>query len=244
MKLLVAICFLEVCAAAQPASGRLEFEVATVKPSNADENSSGWTTAKVSTRMRNFTLRRLILTAYQMTDAQVSGGPKWMGSDRYDIDAKPPEAADTPQLLDMLKTLLAERFQLKLHSEKKDISGYALVVAKGGLKIPPLEGDGGAQTGMGRGVIDAKRTHFDKLAELLGRTLGVPVADQTGVAGGFDFKLEWSPDDRAQKAGDAGASIGPSLFTALQETLGLKLESRKASMDVLIVDNAEKPGEN
>ena len=215
---------------------QVEFEAASIHPSTAEEGSSTWTTAKGSLRMQNFSLRRMILTAYSLSDAQIEGGPKWMDSERFDLMAKPAAAATTPQLLEMLQTLLADRFKLVLHREKKEIGGYALTIAKGGMKIQAVEDSGSAQSSSGGGKIDAKMVHMAKLAEMLERDLRAPVVDATGVTGAFTFRLEWMPDDRG--------TTGPSLFTAIQETLGLKLESRKVMADVLIVDSAEKPADN
>lgn len=159
------------------------------------------------------------------------------GRDRFEINAKAEGPAKDPELLEMLRTLLAEQFQLAIHHEQKIAPAYALVVAKSGLKIKPVEGATGSSSKGGRGVMTAKGVTMAKLAETLSRNLGAPVADLTETAGAFDFKLEWSVEGDANDAQSA-------LFEALQSQLGLKLESRKLPVDVIVVDKAEKPSEN
>jgi uncharacterized protein (TIGR03435 family) len=231
----ISVLLLALAAAAAGAQPRVEFEVASIHASSAEEGSSSWSTAQGSLRMVNFSLRRMIMTAYQISDAQLTGGPKWIDSARFDLLAKPPEASTNPQLLAMLQTLLADRFKLELHHERKEIPGYSLVVSRGGLKVPRVE-EGKSQTGIGNARIEAKATGCDKLAELLARVLGAPVTNNTNVEGAYDFTIEWSPDGKD--------TTGPSLFTALQEKLGLKLESRKVMNDVIVVESADKPSEN
>jgi uncharacterized protein (TIGR03435 family) len=170
-------------------------------------------------------------------DNQVAGGPKWLDEDRFDINAKAEGPANGLQLLVMLQTLLAERFQLVLHHEEKIASAYALVLAKSGLKIQPVDGAGGSHSNGGKGKITAQGITMAALADTLTRNVGSPVVDLTGVSGAYDFTLEWStegdPDD-----------VQSALFAALQQQLGLKLEMRKLPLDLLVVDRAEKPSEN
>jgi uncharacterized protein (TIGR03435 family) len=137
----------------------------------------------------------------------------------------------------MLQTLLADRFQLVIHHEQKVAPAYALVLAKSGLKIKPVEGATGSSSRSGRGVITAKGLTMAKLADRLSRNLRAPVADLTETPGAFDFKLEWSIE------GDKD-DLQSSLFAALQSQLGLKLEARKLPIDMIVVDKAEKPSEN
>jgi uncharacterized protein (TIGR03435 family) len=233
---------------AQPSATPKAFEVASIKPSNAEPGSSGWHSDRGGLlRMNNQTLRSLIVIAYSLYDAQVSGGPKWLATDRFDINAKAegPTGDSEQPLREMLQSLLADRFKLSFRREKKDMAGYALAVAKGGLKIQPVEADGSRSSG-GRGKITAQGASMPKLAELLSRRLSIPVEDATGVAGVFNLTLEWAPEEQGLKATatSTDAPAGPSIFTALQEQLGLKLESRKIPMDVLVIDRAEKPTEN
>jgi uncharacterized protein (TIGR03435 family) len=212
------------------------FEAAAIKPSKEAVRGITWDTGPGRIDVRG-TLKGLIWVAYQVKDYQVAGGPKWLDEDRFEINAKAEGAANDPQLLAMLQTLLADRFQLVIHHEQKVAPAYALVLAKSGLKIKPVEGATGSSSRSSRGVITAKGLTMAKLADRLSRNLGAPVADLTETPGAFDFKLEWSIE------GDKD-DVQSSLFAALQSQLGLKLESRKLPIDMIVVDKAEKPSEN
>jgi uncharacterized protein (TIGR03435 family) len=147
----------------------------------------------------------------------------------------------------MLKTLLAERFQLTVHRDSKLVSGYTLVVSKDGLKMRADGTEGKSGWNGRRGSIAAERVTMAKLADSLGRILNSRVVDQTNLSGVFTFKLEFDPESvRLAPApeGPAEAPIGPSLFTVLQRQLGLKLEARKEPIEVVVVDKAEKLAEN
>jgi uncharacterized protein (TIGR03435 family) len=159
-----------------------------------------------------------------------------------------------------LRALLAERFQLTLHRETKEQSVYALVVAKGGPKLQQGQakeatGPRGPMMRMGRGELSGQGVELEMLTRTLSSQLGRTVIDRTGLKGNFDFKLTWTPDP-GQSAGPpgglpAGADAppppdpnGPSVFTALQEQLGLRLESQKGPVEMLVIDRVEKPSEN
>jgi uncharacterized protein (TIGR03435 family) len=150
----------------------------------------------------------------------------------------------------MLQTLLAERFQLKLHHSSKMVAGHSLAVAKGGLKVRPVEVTGSQRNKMnwGKGRLLAERASMARLADALTRILGAPVIDKTGISGEYTFQLEWAPEGSQPMAvpvtTSAETPTGPSLFTVLQQDLGLKLEPTKAPIEVLIIDRAEKPTEN
>jgi uncharacterized protein (TIGR03435 family) len=140
----------------------------------------------------------------------------------------------------MLQSLLAERFQLKLHRETKEVPMYALVVGKTGLKIK--EGEFGRSSTSGSpGHLTAQKMPIAKLADFLSGQLGSPVTDMTGMKGFFDFTLEWAPDSRPGEAGAITDSApGASVFTAVQERLGLKLEGRKGPVEMLVIEHVEK----
>jgi uncharacterized protein (TIGR03435 family) len=224
------------------------FEAASIKPSNAKDDTSSWNSRLGYLVMRNQTLNALIRIAYDMEADQVTGGPKWLDTDRFDVEAKAAGPAKDPELLTMLQTVLAERFQLKFHRETKLVPGYAMVLAKGGLKVHPVEANGKQRMNWGKGRLTAERASMKRLAETLSRMLGSPVVDTTGIPGEFSFQLEWTPENSPSPslagAIPADAPIGPSLFTVLQQDLGLRLEPRKAPIDVLVIDRAEKPSEN
>jgi len=238
---------------AQQAAGPPAFEVASIKPSLEPPGSVVGiveTTGRISAK--NVTLRRCVRGAYGVPEPQIIGGPKWVDQDRYSIEAKANVPADGPELMLMLQTLLADRFKLVLHREQRTIPGYRLVLGKGGLKAEASSPDRGSVGHSQRGRIEAEGCTMAQLALKLSEVRHQPVLDATGVAGKFDLKLEWAPDDMQakppsvdQRAGNASeAGAGPSIFAALQEQLGLKLESGKVPAQVLVIDSAEKPSEN
>jgi uncharacterized protein (TIGR03435 family) len=218
---------------AQPPS----FEAASIKPNKEVSSGTHWDSHPGTISMRGQTLKGLICVAYHVKDSQVAGGPKWIDGERFDINAKSVGPEDDPKLLEMLQTLLADRFQLVFHREQKIAPSYALVVAKSGLKIKPVEGADGSRSKSGRGQLTAQGVSMEKLAELLSRQVKTAVVDFTGAPGAYDFKLEWSTE------GDAN-DVESALFAALQSQLGVKLESRKLPVDLIVVDRAEKPSEN
>ncbi len=184
-------------------------------------------------RSTSVTAKALIAYAYDVREFQISGGPGWLGSEEYDIVAKPDGDVGGDKVLAMAKSLLAERFKLSLHHESKEMPVLALVVAKGGPKLQPAAGHGPEVRG-GRGRFVARNVTMGLFAaQLAGRVLDRPVLDRTGIAGEFDITLEW--------AFDPGADNGPSIGTALQEQLGLKLEAQKGAVDVLVIDRVERP---
>lgn len=237
LRALLPILFLATCALAQPPA----FEAATIKPSRDTPGHTGTHTRTGMVVMTGHTLKSMICTAYHVKESQVTGGPKWIDEDRFDINAKAEGAAqdigDDKQLMRMLQTLLADRFQLVFHHEEKIAPTYALVVVKSGLRIKPVEGVTGSNSNGSRGKLTATGVSMEKLAESLSRQLGTPVTNLTGVPGAFDFTLEWSVEGDKNDAESA-------LFAALQSQLGLKLEMRKLPVDLLVIDRAEKPSEN
>lgn len=197
----------------------------------------------------NATLKFLITFAYDVRDHQISAGPSWFDTERYDIVAKGPiDHPTVAQNRQMLQTLLADRFQLRLLRETKELPEYALVVEKNGPKLHQPEGAGNGMR-IGRGRITTQAISMDHFAGNLGKLLGRTVVDKTGLQGNFAFTLEWTPD-ASQPMGVLGPSpavpddSGPSIFTALQEQLGLKLEPQKGPVEIFVIDHVEKPSEN
>ncbi len=193
------------------------------------------------------------MIAYRIRpEDRILGGPKWLDEKHYDIDAR----AEHPDggIMNMLQALLADRFHLTLHHETRPLSGFALTVARGGakMKVSPVGTDTvkpNTRTGVpgpdgSRGRMDASALSMEALAARLVGYLNAPVMDATGLPGYFDFGLRWNPDDSQADGPPSNGPDGPSLFTALQEQLGLKLEPRKVPTDMLIVDHAELPSEN
>ena len=220
------------------------FEVAAIKPSNADPGASGIHTANGRLTANNVTLKRCIMGAYAVGPNQIFGGPDWLDSDRFEITAKAEQRVGDGVLMTMLQTLLADRFQLVLHREAKPIEAYVLEVAKNGPKLE--KGDAqGAKTNNGRGEIVARNATMDRLAEILSRQIDLPVMNHTGLEGVFNFRLQWTPENASPpKPADGAVIEGPSLFTAIQEQLGLRLHAQKVPVEVLVIDHVEKPSEN
>jgi len=225
------------------------FEAASIKPSTADPGSGSEVTSETGRIIaRNVTLKRCVRGAYDVPEAQVFGGPKWVDEDRYDINAKAAGPAGGRELSAMFQSLLAERFHLVLHRETRALPGYALVLGKGGLRAMPSAPGTPWNSTSSRRSIEAEGCNMAGLAQKLSEVLHVPVADMTTVDGKFDFKLEWTPEDLQAKPPSGTAmtevALGPSIFTALREQLGLRLEARKVPTEVLVIDRAEKASEN
>jgi uncharacterized protein (TIGR03435 family) len=246
MKHLLLLSFAVLAADAQTPA----FEVASIKPNRSAEGMSSIRASVGRVSMQNVSLKKVMLNAYDIPDDReyMIDGPGWLTTEHFDIEATFPADTKEPQVRRMIQTLLAERFKLALHRETRQMPVYSLVVAKNGPKIHTVE-DGQARTSSGPGRLEATKITMQKLADLLGRGAGAPVIDATGLQGVFNFTLEWSPDEAPGMAttdgGSAGGTAGPSLFTALQEQLGLKLEGAKGPVEILIVDQIEKaPTEN
>ena len=223
------------------------FEVASIRlNAKADGADSEDTPGLLRAQM---TLKRYIAYAYDVKDFQVRGGPKWIDVDHYDITAKL-ERVDSQrpgrtQIREALQALLADRFQLTFHHESKETGGFALITAKGGFKLTPVADEGNHGTRSKGGLtrqLTATQVDMGRVAAYLARETGSPVEDQTHIPGVYTFTLEWARDD-FKRSSPEEATL-PSLFTALQEKLGLRLEVRKVPVDFLIIDRAERPSEN
>jgi bla regulator protein blaR1 len=240
----------------QPPAART-FEAASIKPSRADRLGGGLNLYPNRIRIVNSSLKFCVQTAWNLQDFQVSGGTGWIGTDRYDIDAVAASPFQKGEYRTMLQALLVERFGLAIHRETQDKVGFAIVIGRSGPKLPPPTEDPDimfSRTSSGDTTLKAKSTTLKQLAEALSSTLGAPVADRTGIEGQFDLSLQWTPDPESQprtlKSGapapppSADAIPGPSLFTALQQKLGLKLERQKIPVEVMAIDHATRPSEN
>jgi len=245
-----------VAAVAQTAS----FEVASIKL-----NTSGLASSRTSSRDNGFvatntTVKFLIISAFNLKDFQLSGGPTWVASDRYDVNARVREGAKYTR--EMLRTLLEERFKLVTHRESRDDAIYSLVVAHADGRLGPRlkptatldctpgrgANPGGPLTspcsfnssiGDVTGKMSAVGQGLEALAALLGNFgLGRLVVDRTGLTGRYDFELQWSYDALRPNADAAGE---PGLFTALQEQLGLKLETARGPVEFVVIDSIERP---
>lgn len=216
------------------------FEAASVKPNTSGSGSSSTNGSSGQIVFTNVSLSRLIQRAYGVKPYQFAG-PDWLDSVRFDIAAKYPAGASKDQRPLMLQTLLADRFHLAIHRESKEMPAYALVVAKGGKKFEASEPAGHSSNSRGR--LDDQGVSMADLADQLVSILKHPVVDKTALTGTYNLKLEWTPDD--QSAEGADSSLGPSIFTALQDQLGLKLQTQKLPVEIVVVDHADRtPVEN
>jgi uncharacterized protein (TIGR03435 family) len=235
------------CPAQPKAANAPSFAVTSVKPSVDEPGFSGIETKRGRLLANGVTLKRCILSAYGLAPSQVVGGPEWLDFDRFEIAAKSEEPIeDSDLMMAMLRGLLLERFKLVVHSETRKMSAFVLDSAKRGPKLTKVEaGEAGTNTisnDAGK-IIDAHHTSMDKFAKILARQVDLPVINQTGLDGVYNFKLQWTPDTlRVTKR--AEGRDGPSIFTAIQEQLGLRLRAQKAQVEVLVIDSASKPSEN
>lgn len=217
---------------------RPEFEVASVKPHSSSEDSPNVSVARDPGRLTytNLTVRGLIRGAYGLKVCPLSRGPDGLSTDRYDVIAKVPPDTSKEQRMLMLQALLAERFKLVVHRETKELPIYALVAGKSGPKFREVQDDGSAaETGSGGGhQIKAHHISMKLLAATLQGWIGDTVVDETGLAGLFDLNLDFNPDESL-------SSEGPTVFEAVQRQLGLKLEARKGPVEVVVIDQVEKP---
>ncbi len=229
----------------------LSFEVASVRPhvpgSPGSTGRSGIQDDPGQIQIENLSLRTLISVAFSVKAQEQLVGPGWLNDLTFDILAKPPAGYKPEQLQYLLRNLLVDRFRLSVHHETKPVRGFALVVAKGGPKLHESTGPRTFHTGR-MGLIEGNQWSMSELANVLARSLGQPVTNETDLKGVYDLKLEWTPDPALESpngpGSDMAADPGPSLFTALQE-VGLRLESRKVPSDIVVVDHVERvPTEN
>jgi len=232
------------------ASTSLAFDVASIRPSKT-------TTAGVSISHdprtgrfigRNITLKVLIGAAFQVFDFQIRGGPGWIDSERYEVNATASYPTSADQNLRMVQAMLRDRFKLVFHAEDKEVSGLGLVVAKGGPKVRKASDDEiyRFQFRLPAGPLTARKAPISSLVTFLSRRLGRPIEDDTKLSDLYDFTLKWTPDE--SELDPEGMSVrvardpfGPSLVTALQDQLGLRVEARKMSVHLFVVDTAERP---
>jgi len=236
-----------VLAVAGSAQGPPAFEVASVRPTAKD--SGPWrVTERIDADGINFAneiLRLTILRAYGLKPYQLTG-PEWIGGERFSIVAKAGHAAPESEMLAMLRTLLEDRFKLGFHRESKEMPVYALVVGRGGPKLAEAKDEGavGAEAGDGDELVFS-RTSMDLLANMLGQSLDRPVIDETGLKGSYNFKLSWWAERRRKgQAGAAADSSAPSIFTELPARVGLRLEPRRAPVEMFVIDRVVRPSEN
>jgi uncharacterized protein (TIGR03435 family) len=259
-----------------------QFEVASIKPAAPDQRGMFIRPGPGGgINITNMPLKEIMVLAWRIQAFQISGGPPWIESAHYDISAKPDHKPERDEVLLMLQSLLADRFQLKIHHETKELPIYALVLANKDGKLgpqlteskegsctlfdaskpppppepgkPPTLGCGGMF--MGPDGLNAVGVPISQLIPVLSRILGRTAVDKTGLTGKYNIRAQWTPDQSQFTQAPPGGPLpgmpappvdpnGPSIFTALQEQLGLKLESQKGPVDILVIDHVEKPSEN
>jgi uncharacterized protein (TIGR03435 family) len=243
---------------AQQPTGALEFDAVSVKPS--DPNSRHGTVVSVTPggtlHVVNATLKDLIESAYDVRTFQIEGEPKWADATKYDVDAtpgtRPQDAVGPPpgwsNVRFKVQALLKDRFQLQLHRETRTAPISSLTIAKGGIKSSVLSATQSPQRGITAGPASmlGEAASMTQFAYKLSRLLQRPVVNNTGLEGHYDFKLEWPPDPgpSAPDGQPGEISVGPSVFSAIQQQLGLRLEPTKGPVDVLVIDHVDKPSEN
>lgn len=230
----------------QPASAPLAFEVVSIKPS-AGNGPFGMEPLPGKFRATNMPIRILVELAYGTQDYQMSGMLDWMANEKYDIVAEAGRIITNDERRLMIQSMLADRFRLAIHKETREMQVYALVAPKNGPKLRPTdktEGRSGVLWNAGR--ITGTRATVPQLVDMLSRVFGRPVLDKTGLEGQYDFTLEYEFPLRAsvEDPGARAQPTAPSIFTALQEQLGLKLESQKGTGDVYVIDHVERPSAN
>jgi uncharacterized protein (TIGR03435 family) len=219
------------------------FEAASIKRNLSHEVNTRIEISGGRLTVTNATLKTLIRNSWDLLAFQFAGGPGWMDSDMFDIQATTgtSEKLTNERLRPLLRSLLADRFALKVHFETRETNVYALVPARDGSKLKENASDmePGINTSKfgNSGRMIGTREPISILAGNLGNQLGRIVIDKTALAGAYDWKLEWDPNPSAD-------STLPSLFTAVQQQLGLKLEPQKGPMEVLVIDSAEHPTGN
>lgn len=239
---------------AQPGRELPTYEVASIKANTDgdfrlafDIRPDGTLTAT------GITLKRLLMTAYNVQGFRLVGGPSWVGSDRWDLQAKPNRVTSPADVRQMLRTLLEDRFQLRSHPETRKLPVYELAVDRRGVKFQKAKDGAEPAVEVTSGSIHLRRATAATFASQLSYALGRPVINKTGLSGEFDFALEWTPepgvDGGPSTAGlppgtvqpPASAPEGPSIFTAILEQLGLRLKSGRAPVEVIVIDAAKRP---
>lgn len=232
-----------------------QFEVASLKPSDPGGRGGGIRPAPGGERYlaTNVTPRLMLSVAWRVRPDQILGGPAWLDTDRYDMNAKAEKPSTVEELHAMLVNLVKDRFKLQYHQGTKEMGIYALTLDKSGPKLTPHEAEsaGDPWIDVAQEVLhqkwSAKFCPMDYFAWRLGQILDRPVVDRTGLKGGFDFSLNFTRDlppgfpEGGLINGQAPDTSGPNIFEAVKNQLGLKLEGTKGEAQAIVIDHAEKP---
>ena len=215
---------------------RPSFEVATIKPFDESKhgNAIGYEEWSPTGLKMGGSVYTFIERAYGFHEDQILGGPNWSKNTRFDLVAKASAPSDSNQTSAMLRTLLGERFKLAVHTETKDGPEYSLVAAKGGPRMKQADDKANRGSSGGPGMLRGTMSTAE-MASLLSPIVGRLVVDHSGLSGAYTVDLKWASDDQTD---------GPSVFTSIQEQLGLKLEPIRGPIQVLVIDRVERPSEN
>jgi uncharacterized protein (TIGR03435 family) len=241
----------------------LKFEVATLKDSPPGEPGAGIRPLPGGQRYEavNLTLKGIMVAAYRVKADQIVGGPSWIDTDRFDMNAKAERSSNIEELHAMLRNLLKEQFKLEFHRETKELPIYSLSLDRGGPKLQPHDAQNSGDPridiepdphpgGFLKMVWHARFSPVDYFAFRLGQIMDRPVIDRTRLKGGFDFNLAFTrdlPPGMQEGALINGAQVdtsGPTIFEAVQKQLGLRLDRQKGPAEIIVVDRAEKPVAN
>jgi uncharacterized protein (TIGR03435 family) len=247
------------------------FEVASIKVNASGSENFGFTARPSGVMVAtNVSARQIVTYAYSMQNSRVEGGPDWLDTVKYDIAAKASEAATQEQMLLMFRTLLGDRFKLVMHIDARDTPIFALVRARTDGRLGPqlrvtsivdceaaraaqargaaIAGSDGRPICGGRtraGLVTAGAVSMDELARNMSRLVGRVIVDRTGLPGRYDFDLKFTPEgELTAAASDRGPDTMPSLYVALEEQLGLKLEPQRAPVNVVVIDSIQRPVED
>ena len=252
-------------AAAHPAPAEPDFDVAAIRENHSDHTARSHIISSPSDghlSVINVPMKMLLQFAFALPETRILGGPSWLDAIRFDIEAKADNSvddrlralsSDQAKLLKqkMVQSLLADRFKLVCHMETRELPVYVLVAAKGGSKLQPSKSNGSTvDSSNNRIAIRGGDNSVSMLAVELSKRLGRVVIDKTGITGRYDIVLTWSPDEgtsvppSVNSATSAATDLGASVFTAIEEQLGLKLESQRGPVQVLVIDTIEMPSDN
>jgi uncharacterized protein (TIGR03435 family) len=231
----------------------LSFDVASIRPHAPDDNRFG---VKMPTNGRfsatGSAAKLVLMLAYDVQETQIIGGPSWLATEKWDIEARSEEgvAHSVEETRRMLQNMLEERFALRIHRETEQRPVYVLTVAKSGPKFKAREQDGPSNVQITGKSISLERGKLARMTQILSTALGRPVIDQTGLGGLYDLSLQWDDapvpgvDTSGIEVPAAPANDHGSIFTAIQDQLGLRLEPQRAPVEVIVVDRIERPSQN
>jgi bla regulator protein blaR1 len=242
----------------QPGLEPPKYEVASIKPNTDNDFRFAFRIQPDgSLAATGITLKRLMMTAYNAQGFRIVGGPDWVASSRWDLQAKPNRVALPEEVRQMLRTLLEDRFRLRTHAESRKMPVYELAVDSKGSKLPRVkDSETEPVVRVATGSIQLTKATPATFASQLSYALGQPVIDKTGLSGEFDFALEWTPETGEDggpttaglppgaKVQPASTPDGPSIFTAIPEQLGLRLKSARGPVEVTVIDAAQMPTAN